>query len=605
MKPVEYRWTRARLRPPRFVVGYRPSRDWIYRARRVVASISRVWGGNGALIAPIGESAGMNEVLACFMRSYDPDHIAGHILLLADLAHEAPEVYGKAAQKPGSKEAIPDDVWQELSASPAPDQSWDEFAEQMGTYCSPFKGRDQGMRQFLPNEVLWLDRAGQMKRQLTTISDKPDQRTLTLDLSRVDPAIALMIETRIGSVDPGGREGRNIIELPVMDEDLPDLVRLAITGTVRPYTWDLQARYAAAVDKTYATDRDLTFGQFITETPFARCGQSMIKAGIPVRMPVVCVIGETADDHALALLCDRFFQHAAWVPTHLVMEDGPLRTAVRTALYELQHVRIATDRPTLVTSLSKPSAVVDSLAIDLDTAFGIYPADKPQMRDNRVFRSITPASLARERSGSILTDPSAFAVRRRAPVADDAGDVSVLTPLALPLPQAAEHLGTDMYWYIDVEMPGHRLPARTSLPSASLQELPVGFPDAVIRASRDGLTFASPNLGFVPSGAALEARLAQPLLRFPSADVIFAELAAAANAQVERSPAGRRSAIAVEMWGSLEAVAKDLVGPVRKLLNAFFPPPGVKGDYMIGYEIRGDGYVALEERGRSPGCWAT
>ncbi len=128
-----------------------------------------------------------------------------------------------------------------------------------------------------------------------------------------------------------------------------------------------------------------------------------------------------------------------------------------------------------------------------------------------------------------------------------------------------------------------------------MQQLPAGFPDAVIRASRDGLTFASPNLGFVPPGASPEVRLAHPLLRFPSADALFAELAAAANAHVERSPAGRRSAIAVEMWGSLEAVTKDLVGPVRKLLDAFFPPRGVEGNYGIGYEIRGNGYVALED----------
>ena len=71
-----------------------------------------------------------------------------------------------------------------------------------------------------------------MNRHLTTISDKPGERTLTLDLSQVDPAISLMVETRIGSVDLVGREGRNVVELPVMDEDLPGLVRLAIAGKV-------------------------------------------------------------------------------------------------------------------------------------------------------------------------------------------------------------------------------------------------------------------------------------------------------------------------------------------------------------------------------------
>jgi hypothetical protein len=46
MAQMEYRSIGARLRPPRFVVGYCPGDDWIFNARHVVASISRVWGGN-------------------------------------------------------------------------------------------------------------------------------------------------------------------------------------------------------------------------------------------------------------------------------------------------------------------------------------------------------------------------------------------------------------------------------------------------------------------------------------------------------------------------------------------------------------------------------
>jgi hypothetical protein len=363
MTPVEYRWIGARLRPPRFVVGYRPGQDWIYRARRVVASILRVWGGNGAVIAPIGESGVMNEVLARFMRAYDPDRIAWHALVLADLAHESPEDYGKTAQRPASKEEIPDDEWQELSGAPVSDQNWYEFAEQMDAYCSPFKGLDQGMRRFRPNDVLWLDRSGKLERALNSISDTPDRRTLALDLSQVDPTVALMIETRIGSMDSVGRKGRKVIELPVMEDDLPDLVRLAITGTVRPQAWDLQARYVAAVDRIYPSDPDLTVEQFLAESPCARSGQSTIKVQTLFPPRVVCVVGETADDHALALLCDRLFHHAAWVPTHLVLETGPLRAAVRTALYALRHVPGSTDRPMAVTSLSEPSSVVDSLAM--------------------------------------------------------------------------------------------------------------------------------------------------------------------------------------------------------------------------------------------------
>lgn len=49
------------------------------------------------------------------------------------------------------------------------------------------------------------------------------------------------------------------------------------------------------------------------------------------------------------------------------------------------------------------------------------------------------------------------------------------------------------------------------------------------------------------------------------------------------------------MWGSFRALADDLAGPIRNLLNAFLPPKGANGDYDIGYEIRGDGYAAIED----------
>ena len=252
----------------------------------------------------------------------------------------------------------------------------DALAEQASSYFSPFKSPLPGMRRLSPGDIVWLHRYGDSQRDLTTVKDPSGARTFVLDLSQVDPAIALMVESRIGSVDPADREGRNIIELPVMEEDLPGIIRLAITGTLRSGTWDLQTRYVAAADEIHASEPDLTVDEFLADSPFARSGQSTIKirTAFP-ESPVVCVVGETADDHALALLCDRLFQHAAWVPTHLVADDAPLRTAVRVALYSLRNAVGAPDRPVLITSISEPAALVGSLATSLNDMFGIYTED--------------------------------------------------------------------------------------------------------------------------------------------------------------------------------------------------------------------------------------
>src|SRR5215831_2965820 len=114
MAQMEYRSIGARLRPPRFVVGYHPSHDWIYTARQVVASISRVWGGNGAAIAPLGESGAMSQVLASIMRAYDPDYIAVHVPIIADLAHDDAEIVAKRVEGHVRRGEDRDEVWREL-----------------------------------------------------------------------------------------------------------------------------------------------------------------------------------------------------------------------------------------------------------------------------------------------------------------------------------------------------------------------------------------------------------------------------------------------------------------------------------------------------------
>jgi hypothetical protein len=596
MKQMDYRVVGARLRPPRFVVAYRPGPDWIYTARLVVASISRIWGANGAVLVPADDDGATLPALVAFMRPYDPDHVAGHVPTLADLAHADPTFAKRAVQEFASPGEDQDTTWRRLRTEPAGDPDWARLAQQIDAYCSPFKGSDPATRKFEAHKILWLDRTSPSTTAFTTVPDQSEACIFILDLSNVDPALALMVETRIGSIDPTLREDRNIIELPVEDVDLRDLVRLAVTGNVRPTTWDLQARYLNAVDTIRGSDPDLTIDRFLADTPFGRSARWTTSLRSYPEPPIVCVIGDTAEDHALAVMCDRLYHHGTWIPARLLAADAPFATHIKLALHQLRHIPNAPTQPVMLTSLSESTETVVSLATELNEMFPLLDGSGQPIPTNRMFKHVTVENLAMERGRSIIADPSAFELRRFLPLADNEGDVSILTPVPLPEPEAANHIGPNMQWYIDVWLPGHQLPARTSLPSSSLQQV-VGLPDAMMRASLDGLTFASPNFGLVMAGASADTRLAHPLLRFPSAEVLFAELARAQEATVEWSDAGRRAAMAVEMWGSFAAAVVDLGGSARQLLDAFIPPKGADGSYgnHTGYAIRGDGYVALED----------
>ena len=70
-------------------------------------------------------------------------------------------------------------------------------------------------------------------------------RVLTLDLDCVDPLITLMIETRIGSATDDGGQGR-VLPLPVIRDDVPEFVRLAITGLPQLQGWDPNAAWEQA-----------------------------------------------------------------------------------------------------------------------------------------------------------------------------------------------------------------------------------------------------------------------------------------------------------------------------------------------------------------------
>ena len=105
-----------------------------------------------------------------------------------------------------------------------------------------------------------------------TLMPPPVNRSLlvTLDLSSVDPVVALMIETRTGAFDVYDQAALRPIALPVEDADLKDLVRIAVTGQTRLAGWDPGPRYLAALGAAVTGGPSaLSAEHFMQRTPFA------------------------------------------------------------------------------------------------------------------------------------------------------------------------------------------------------------------------------------------------------------------------------------------------------------------------------------------------
>jgi hypothetical protein len=399
MDDVRYEPVVACLRAPRFVVAYRPGPDWVHTARRVIQSLSRVWAGAGAVILPAGRTAHGDPDLSGLIRSYDPDIIAGHVPLVEDETHidRAAEQGddGTGARDPAVLRHI---LTQAIDVGP-----WDDIARLADAWCSPFKGVHQDAKVFKAHEVVHMARQDESYPYLTLMPPLVDRSPLvTLDLSSVDPVVALMIETRTGAFDVHDQAELRSIALPVEDADLKDLVRIAVTGQARLAGWDPGQRYQAALGVAVTGGASaLSAEQFMQRTPFARTREWLIDARTSgaAPPPAVGVIGDTAADHALAVLCDRLFHRAGWIPLS-VWQDQNLASAARLGIYELGHVTGSPTRPVLVTSISQSQDTLRSLISEL-RPYGLGVPGDPRGR----FDVIPPGDLAKRESISSARNP--------------------------------------------------------------------------------------------------------------------------------------------------------------------------------------------------------
>jgi hypothetical protein len=247
MKQLEYRPVGARLRAPRFVLAYRPMADWVYMARCALTQVSRVWGGSGAVILPVSgetEDATAHSGLLPLLRNYDPDHVAGLLPTVADAAHMNPTVRDRMVAQYATPDEGSDRTWHRLSSLPLQMPRWEGLAGQLDGWCSPFKGVRQNKQHFEAHDVRNLGQTHESRGSLATVSVPPYDRMFTLDLSGVEPTIALMVETRLGSADRAARPDENIMELPVEDEDLP-----ALMGSREPLPHGCRRGLAAGADR--------------------------------------------------------------------------------------------------------------------------------------------------------------------------------------------------------------------------------------------------------------------------------------------------------------------------------------------------------------------
>jgi hypothetical protein len=400
-----------------------------------------------------------------------------------------------------------------------------------------------------------------------------------IDIADGSETVRLLVESRFGRC-PADMEDADVERLSVDRAARKDVLRAAIAGSLIGLNADSWFEGISGSD-------------LARRTPFALDRQGLGKIRRTWQTRRVCVVGDTADDHALSIICDRIFDRASWIPRSLLEDtESEFGMAARLALHSVIWGANGSNLPCAVVSVSEDADYLRSLVPELHAEVGGERIRLPRYAEVLSLEELLASVPGR---ACTLADTRSFDIPRTVPVLESNNGVILLAPLEPAMPVSVEQ-GWQGQWYTDVALPNYSIPSRTAIRSAALMQQTGGYAEVAIRASTSGLTFSSERMGFVAAGGSLESRLARPLLHFIGTTDMLIELAAKSGAAAELSPAGLRARNAVELWGSFPELVDDLSGSVRKLLDTFKPPTRKRsGYYGAGYAIRGQGFLDFDD----------
>jgi hypothetical protein len=498
------------VRPPRVAVLVRASAGWIYDARLVLGTVSRVWGGAGQLVVPWRASS-IHPVLLDLVRSDDPDYLAVVPITFADWRTKDPGGYAswitvqpfvaEAADRQSAERALSAQLADEPIGE---DEAVEELVGRLSAVCSPHRWHDAAPRaEYLhPRQPV----PGPLTDMQTLSPLQPaDEPLWQLDLSGVDPALALMIETRTGTYNSVDGLGE-VLQVPIRDEDLDALVSLAVLGDVGFTTWDLRNRFQQAFGGAMMgfPDNPDENRRRLTWTPFPRSVTGLAELTSVDHIPhAVLVVGDSLDDYALALAYDRLSWRGSWLPTAMADRSHEHFRRLRRAFSWLRRDRQINDLPQSGLFLTSTTVDVGQLSqIAGDLTDGDTGGTERLVAAVQV---VTPDQVPTP-GRKLWGDPDRYDVRISVPVArDDSGAVELLTEVDLPTPSTIDASAVhDLRWEVDIDVLGHRLPARAALGGSRL--LADGDQPAFaaqVRAGADGVTVHSHSQGLVIAGSPL------------------------------------------------------------------------------------------------------
>lgn len=290
--------------------------------------------------------------------------------------------------------------------------------------------------------------------------------------------------------------------------------------------------------------------------------------------PALVMIGDTAEDFALALIWDRMTGRGIWLPRAWWPNAGGRAAELAGAALSLMITRVARRPPGV--RLSTTSATEDETAKVLSRL-------KERLDQIAVGRSASrsvrePVALD---DGSPWIGPGSqhlavhgqydqsFALPVRAH--GDGGGSEMAAPAPAPVVSAGDlvpHLPV-LRWEVDLQAHRSPMPTGRGLDGHALFAEGEDAWLTWVRSGRDGTSYSAHRYDFVSAGSTPEAALARPRLRDLGLADWANELVTPSGRSFRLSDAGLRVEILTRMAGGRADLADLLAGPLRPALRAF------------------------------------
>jgi len=569
-RPPEYRQVRLSVRPIRVAVVMPDTEGWIPQARRVMENFSRTWGGSGDLLIACKPDGSVSEMSWRLLELFDPDRFA----------HYVPTYQGfKRANPEGFKEWVRREARRLARKSGGTAAEWRSRLDEPGflsnprsTWRPPDETSAEALERLSPlhfEEHVFQDASVADETPQYHFVDMallepvaPHSPIILPEVESIPDELALVFDTRYGQLAPSYEEvlatkGVETRRSPPSDTWLSLAVQQAWLG--EPHRTSLAWLADDEPEPRWMLQEEQS------NTPFGRTlvGCSVFRPWLSRwdDRPFVFVIGNSLEDYAWALSLDRLTGAAAWVPERLLR---PRNARLANVLFRAM-VGVANTvsgyghdaRKVLVISASISNVALEKALKAASRAS--YLVDSP-------FELSTPmeilASVDELRGVERILDVEHNEVIRYEPFVDGRQATALATPVpsAMPVPPT-----TKMTWFVDADVEGHRVPARSRL--SGLVADP-DFIDRDVRAGRDGVSYFS-QTGFIATGMSLDKTLSRPRLRLPTALTVLRKLLPDGWA-FDPSQSGRYARAMLNLLGGMDRVKALLLDPSTfRLLNAF------------------------------------